>query len=155
MSDKKPVKPEIVERAAVLSQHRGEMTNGHINYDKESVEALLPDDLDMTTLNKSLNFVKLLPEVVTYDVGEAALDAMEKDKDLQRVTGKMAIGRHGSVSVAFDRSHTSKPKPGSGDAITTYGHSTTELVMSASKGTGAGLKSVRDAQSERAKDLFS
>lgn len=155
MSDIKPVKQEIVDLSDALTDHVDTVDNGHIAFTKNAFEETLPDDISMADVNKVFNHVKTVTAAQTLSVGNQALGLMEKDKDLNRVTGSMKIGSHGNISTSVDRSFTAKPKPGTKESTTTWGHTTTELTMAAAGGRFADMKSVRGAISEKAAKLFS
>lgn len=108
----------------------------------------LPEDLDMKTVQKAHDYTRDFTAATAKVFGEAAQEAMVKDKKLETATITIETTKGGSVSHNYERSKT-YPNMSGGEPIQQYGVLTSKVTQQAGRNIG-DLGKVRKALKEAA-----
>ena len=155
MSD---IKEHIKEIASTLKSGMSVGEGGVVTAEEGLIEKTLPEDLNMTTVNKVFGWSEDIVAAQTLATGELAEAAMKKDKKLDRVSSELTIGtgrsRHMVTTVGYDRSVTGPKSPSDPTPTTRYGVTSIKVKTKAADGQTGELKKVRTYLNENAAKLF-
>jgi hypothetical protein len=126
--------------------------NGVITFDKDTYQSTLPEDISFDTIKKVDDHNRRFAAALTNHVGNVAIEAMEKDKDLKQVSGQVKGGAI-TFGAVTQREGTVR-NPTSGEVTTTKGPTRTTIKHTASKGASGYLKTVKNALAEKAAEVL-
>jgi hypothetical protein len=134
------IKKEIRDLTDLIRQNMSHKEGGHFEVEGDIYEKSLPESIDLSTVKKLQKHNSDFVAAASLAVGEAGLDLMKSDKELQSASADFRLGND-KLSVVFDRA---REIPGAkGEKETQLGVSNASYVVSAA-GTKAALKSVRE-----------
>lgn len=125
---------QVDKKAGVLTEKAGEV---------DLFSSTLPAEYTIEDVNTLDDHKTTFVAASTYVGGKLAVEAMKGNKDLKVVTGEIAMGKHTSVSLNIERSHTySNHLAGEGEKTVKYGVVTVSLDTKAGHNSGQ-LKAAR------------
>lgn len=146
---------DVVRNIADTMKQKMEIGEGGLNtVPKEVYEEHLPEGVDMKTVESVMGHNERMTAALTLANGEYALDAMKKDKSLQKVSTTMKYGKFGEATSSLERSAEGRKSVADPTIITRYGVTSTKVKTTAGKNRG-DLKKVRESLAQQASDLFS
>lgn len=140
MSDNKTpeVKQEIVELSEKLA--KGITINGKegtATADKDLYEKNLPEGLAMDTVRSVRDYNTTFVAAGAHAFGTSAVEAMNKNKNLDNLNVEISMGDKDNVSYSIQRSKTTIDHlHKKGEEITKYGVLTTSMEVNAGKNSG-------------------
>lgn len=146
----KPVKQEIVNMAELIkSRTTLDAATGVATVAKDLYEHLLPEDLPRETVERVQAVNAEIAAAATLAIGELAIPAMKKNKDLSRVTLNIPATGRDSFEVTFDRSRQVRSAPGSDEMVTKFGTTNVGFVTYGTRNRGQ-LAAVKAQLAEQA-----
>lgn len=146
---------QVVRKIADSMKERMDIGEGGLNtVPKEVYVEHLPEGVDMNTVESVMGHNERMTAALTLANGEYALDAMKKDKSLQKVSTTMKYGKFGEATSSLERSAEGRKSVADPTIITRYGVTSTKVKTTAGKNRG-DLKKVRESLAQQAADLFS
>jgi hypothetical protein len=128
---------------------------GIVQTEDNVYEKLLPEDLTIETVNAVTNHNANFIAAGSYAIGNMAVAAMSKKKDLDQVTGLVKMGGSDTLNVNVERrkEYTTKLK-GEPQTTVKFGVVTASYDVTGSHNSGQ-LKKVRTAIAEMAMEALS
>lgn len=147
-----------IEAANVITGQVESVSNGVIAYNqpKNVADGLLPEGLDMATVDKVGEFHKKCATALAQSVSEVGIDAMTQDAELATVTGTMPVGKYTKLEATVHRSKDiSYPKDGQRVTEARPGHVDLKVTSSYGKSSSSHVTAVRTHAAALAKQLLS
>lgn len=143
------IKPEIRTLADVIKGKMSLGEEGVITIDGDITEALLPENLDMSTVKMYQDHQSNLVAATGLALGEVGIDAFEKDKRLDRVSTEFNFGKD-TIGGGFDRMKEYRTSMEAGAPMAPkYGVLSPKYTVAASAPKGS-LKKVKSYLNEQA-----
>lgn len=144
------IKKEIRDLTDMIRQNLKHKDGGHFEVEKDLYEKSLPEGVDASLIKKVQKHNTDFVAAATLAVGEAGLEIMKDDAELQSASADFRLGND-KLSVVFDRT---RELPGAkGEKETQYGVSNASFTVSAA-GAKSTLKTVRQHLAERAEAML-
>ncbi len=150
MSSINPMIQKIADRMrSEMDRHDG----GYNEVPKELYEEHLPEHLTMKIVEDVMGHNENMTTALVLANGQEAIERMQKEKDLQKMSTRMKYGRFGDATANFERSVEGRKSVQDPTIVTRYGSSGARLKTTAGRNRGE-LKKVRESLSEQAENLF-
>ncbi len=150
------VKPEVVVMAeAIKADMKLDAKTGNVEVRKDLYESLLPEGLDKKTVQLVQDHNTLFVAAAGLALGEVAIPAMKKNKDLDRATVSIAATGKDAFNLNFDRSRQVPDRNAEGGAgtRTKYGSLGAEFAFYGSKSRGQ-MNKIKEHLGAKAADAF-
>lgn len=116
--------------------------------------ATLPEDVSAKQVKESLSYLTRYAEASALAFGNTSIDAMKKDKALEKVQGKFPIVGPHNVAFSLTRS-ASGPVPGKeGERWEKHGVLSVDLNIAGTKANRGGMSKVSQRLQDRAAEVL-